>query len=75
MTHAALESLVGYLATCGGCDRFEFHDASGQPDPAAARAFAENLRTQFGGSVGTALSVEQHANRVTVCTITEHAEV
>jgi hypothetical protein len=70
-----LEPLIGYLSACGGCDRFEFHDPAGSPDPAGARAFAEKLRTKLGDAVGISFSVEQVANRVTVCVLTEHAAV
>ena len=72
---APLDTLLSYLTACGGCDRFEFHDAQGNPDPIRARAFAEQLRTQYASSVGTAVSVEQVANRVTVCASTEAAPV
>jgi hypothetical protein len=70
-----LDPLVGYLTTCGGCDRFEFHDSQGGPDPSAARDFAEKLRAKLGDSVGISFSVEQVANRVTVCVLTEPAAV
>jgi hypothetical protein len=72
---APLDALIGYLAACGGCDRFEFHDTQGAPDPSAARGFAEKLRAKLGDSVGISFTVEQVANRVTVCVLTEHAEV
>ncbi len=69
------EPLIGYLASCGGCDRFDFHDDHGEPDPIAARAFAESLRATYGTSLGVSLTVAQVANRVTVCVITETASV
>jgi hypothetical protein len=70
-----LEPLIGYLSACGGCDRFEFHDPRGEPDTSAAREFAEKLRARLGGAVGASFTVEQKANRVTVCVITETAAV
>jgi hypothetical protein len=71
----SLDPLVAYLSACGGCDRFEFHDASGDPDPVAARAFAESLRAKLGASLGVLASVEQVANRITVCVVPETAAV
>jgi hypothetical protein len=72
---AHLDTLLGYLAACGGCDRFEFHDAGGNPDPAAARSFAENLRAKYAAGLGTALTIEQVAHRVMVCVTIEPAPV
>lgn len=60
----ATERLLGYLATCGGSDRFEFHDGFGEPDPLAARAFAERLRDQLADHPGVA--VRQTAHHVVV---------
>ena len=63
---ATSDRLLAYLAACGGVDRFEFHDFRGDPDPLAARQFAEELRERFPELVGSELAVEQTANRVTV---------
>ena len=71
---APLDTLMAYLASCGGCDRFDFHDSQGNPDPVAARDFAERIRQQ-AGHVQPALTVEQAANRVTVCVTAEAAAV
>jgi hypothetical protein len=72
---AHLDTLLGYLAACGGCDRFEFHDQGGNPDPVAARTFAENLRAKYAAGLGTALTIEQVAHRVMVCVMIEAAPV
>jgi hypothetical protein len=63
---ATLERLMHYLHACGGSDRFEFFDPSGDPDPLRARDFAEELREQFTSHLGHDLEVLQSANRVTV---------
>jgi len=63
---ATLERLMQYLNACGGSDRFEFFDPSGEPDPLRARDFAEELREQFQGHLGHELEVQQNANRVMV---------
>ena len=61
-----LVPLVGYLQAHGGSDRFEFHDAAGEPDPLQARDFAEELRAQLRAAGGADISVTQSANRVLV---------
>lgn len=61
---ATLDRLLAYLAACGGSDRFDFHDFRGDPDPLAARVFAEGVRERFYDHVGHDLTVEQVANRV-----------
>jgi hypothetical protein len=71
----SLEPLIGYLSACGGCDRFEFHDEHGEPDPIQAREFAEALRAKLGANLGVIASVEQTANRVAVCVVPETAAV
>ncbi|MBA3709365.1 MAG: hypothetical protein H0W83_11185 [Planctomycetes bacterium] len=71
----SLEPLIGYLSACGGCDRFEFHDEHGEPDPIQARSFAEAVRATLGANLGIIASVEQTANRVVVCVVTEPAPV
>lgn len=58
----AIGRLAGYLAACGGSDRFEFHDGFGEPDPLAARDFAEQLRERCGEQV----LVRQQAHHVIV---------
>ncbi len=63
---ATLDSLLAYLAACGGVDRFDFHDFRGDPDPLAARAFAEEVRERFHEHLGNELLVEQVANRITL---------
>lgn len=63
---ATLERLVAYLMACGGSDRFEFYDPSGDPDPLRARDFAEEVRGQFETHLGHEIEVHQSANRVTV---------
>lgn len=60
----ATDRLLGYLAACGGSDRFEFHDGFGEPDPIAARSFAERLRDQLSEHAGVA--VRQTAHHVVV---------
>jgi hypothetical protein len=63
---ATLDRLLAYLAACGGVDRFEFHDFRGDPDPLAARHFAEEVRERYSEVLGIDLGVEQSANRVTL---------
>ena len=63
---ATLDRLLAYLAACGGADRFDFHDFRGEPDPIAARRFAEEVRERYHDQVGTDLQVDQVANRVTL---------
>jgi hypothetical protein len=58
----SVERLSGYLSVCGGSDRFEFHDGFGEPDPIAARAFAEQMRDRCGDQ----MVVRQQAHRVVV---------
>jgi hypothetical protein len=70
-----LEALVGYLNSCGGCDRFELYDPSGEPDPVAARALAEKLRAKLGANLDVVASVTQSGNRVTVTLLVEAATV
>lgn len=66
---ATLDRLQAYLAACGGVDRFDFHDFRGDPDPLAARKFAEDLRERFHDHIGSELLVEQVANRITLRTV------
>jgi hypothetical protein len=63
---ATLDGLLAYLAACGGVDRFDFHDFRGEPDPLAARGFAEELRERYRDHIGHDLLVEQVAHRVTL---------
>ena len=63
---ATLDRLLAYLAACGGADRFDFHDFRGEPDPIAARRFAEEVRERYHDQVGTDLRVDQVASRVTL---------
>ncbi len=63
---ATLDRLLAYLAACGGVDRFDFHDFRGDPDPIAAREFAEEVRQRFPDHLGQDLTVEQVANRVSL---------
>jgi hypothetical protein len=63
---ATLDRLLAYLTACGGADRFEFHDYKGEPDPLAARRFAEEVRDRFSEHIGHDLHVEQVANRITL---------
>ncbi len=63
---ATLDRLLAYLSACGGADRFDFHDFRGEPDPIAARRFAEEVRGRFPDQVGHDFLVEQVANRVTL---------
>jgi hypothetical protein len=65
----AIEALVGYLHSCGGADRYEFFDTANEPDPVAARACAERLRSSLGSHLGTVARVEQSGNRVTMTLI------
>ena len=65
----ALESMIGYLNSCGGADRYEFYDAVNEPDPAAARTCAERLRGRLGSALGVIARVEQSGNRVTLSLI------
>lgn len=62
----ALESMVGYLHSCGGVDRYEFYDSANEPDPVAARACAERLRGRLGSALGVIARVEQTGNRVSL---------
>ena len=66
---ATLDRLLAYLAACGGVDRFDFHDFRGDPDPLAARRFAEEVRERYCDHVGQEFTVEQVANRVTLRTL------
>ncbi len=66
---STFEHLAAYLSACGGSDRFEFHDFRGDPDPLAARDFAEELRNRFHDHLGVELEVKQVAHRVTVTVI------
>ncbi len=61
---ATLDRLLAYLATCGGVDHFDFHDFRGDPDPVAARVFAEEVRERFHDHLGHDLTVDQVAHRV-----------
>jgi hypothetical protein len=63
------EPLLAYLASCGGTDRFEFSDGFGEPDPLAARRFAEDLRDRLGEALDSVVLVQQSANRVTVTAV------
>lgn len=63
---ATLDRLISYLTACGGADRFDFHDFRGDPDPLAARRFAEDVRERFHEHLGSDLLVEQVANRITL---------
>lgn len=69
----SLERLARFLAGNGGCERFEFHDGFGQPDPLGARAFAERLREQLGDQLDQLASVRQTAHRVTVSLLEQPA--
>ncbi len=71
----SLERLLAYLAGCGGSDHFFFHDDHGEPDPIAARDFAERLRSQRGDHLDVIAAVGQSANRVTVTLLVEPASV
>ncbi len=62
----AVESLTNYLNACGGSDHFEMWTESGQPDLAAARRLAEELRAMLGSNLGVIATVEQRYNRVTL---------
>ena len=66
---ATLDRLLSYLAACGGSDRFDFHDFRGDPDPLAARRFAEDVRQRFHEHLGTELLVEQVAHHITLRTV------
>jgi hypothetical protein len=70
-----LEGLISYLNTCGGTDRFESFDSNGEPDPVAARATAERMRSLLGANLDVIASVEQSANRVIVTLLVEPATV
>ena len=63
---ATLDRLLAYLTACGGADRFEFHDFKGEPDPLAARQFAEEVRDRFHEHLGHDMLVEQVAHRITL---------
>ena len=60
-----VDRLVDYLQHCGGADRFEFHDWSGQPDQLAARDFAEEMRAKYRDNLD-GIRIEQRANRIEV---------
>lgn len=66
---ATLDRLLSYLAACGGSDRFDFHDFRGDPDPLAARRFAEDVRQRFYDHLGIDLLVEQVAHHITLKSI------
>jgi hypothetical protein len=71
----AVESLIGYLNACGGCDMFELWAENGQPDLTAARRLAEELRQMLGPNLGVVANVEQKFNRVTLGLILETARI
>ncbi len=71
ITTSSLESLIGYLATCGGTDRFVFHDDHGEPDPVRARACAEELRERLGDHLDVLIEVRQKANAVIITALTQ----
>ncbi len=62
----AIDSLLAYLAACGGSDVYRMWDVNGQPDVPAARAVAEKLRATLGDQLGVVASVEQSVNKVTL---------
>ena len=69
------DGLISYLNACGGSDTFQRWDANGQPDLAAARRFAEDLRAMLGDRLGVVASVDQSFNRVTLSLVLEPAKV
>ena len=62
----SIEALVSYLQNCGGVDRYEYFDTANEPDPVAARACAERLRSRLGSHLGSVARVEQSGSRVTM---------
>jgi hypothetical protein len=69
------DGLISYLNACGGSDTFQRWDANGQPDLAAARRLAEDLRAMLGERLGVVASVDQSFNRVTLSLVLEPAKV
>lgn len=76
MTDSSLTKFLAYLDQhCDGVDRTEFTTADGNPDPGAARAFAEQMREQFADHLGEAIIVEQRVNVVRVVSLGQTAPV
>lgn len=62
---SVVRDVLDYMALCGGMDEYEFVDGRGQPDPAAARVFAEQVRLNERVHIDNeALAVVQRVNRV-----------
>jgi len=61
----AVNRFLSYLdEVCDGCDRHVFVDSDGNPDTVAAGEFAEAMRDQFAGVLGTEIVIEQRVNVV-----------
>ncbi|TVR47085.1 MAG: hypothetical protein EA402_01720 [Planctomycetota bacterium] len=76
MVDSSLTRFLAYLEQhCAGVDRSEFTTAEGQPDTAAARAYAEQLRDRFADSLGDLIDVEQRVNVVRVTSLAQAAPV
>ena len=68
--------LLSYLeAHCDGDDQYVFWTDDAQPDIGRARDFAEELREQLGGFLGTFATVEQRVNVVHLHLVEEPASL
>lgn len=74
--NTSLTRFLSYLDQhCGGVDRTEFTTSDGQPDPSAARTFAEQMRDQFAEHLGELIDVEQRVNVVRVISLAQPSVV
>lgn len=68
--------LLAYLERdCGGEDRHAFWTAAGEPDIAAARSFAEDMRERLGGFLHVFVEVEQRVNVIRLIALTDDVVV
>jgi hypothetical protein len=59
-------NIIDYFAKMGREESFTFTNDNGEPDIAKARAFAEDMRHQFGSFLGEYVTVEQRVNKVMI---------
>lgn len=68
--------LLSYLENqCEGEDRYAFWTDKAEPDLGKAREFAEHMREQLGGFLGTFAEVEQRVNVVRLVLVDEPASL
>lgn len=66
--------LMSYLGKGKNHDEHTFWHENGTPDIAAARAFAEDMRSQLGRLLDTSVSVDQRVNKVTITLLIKYLE-